>query len=202
VAVKLHQDETLLLQQVATGNEAAFRQLFDLYWDNIYSVALVFIKSPHLAEEIVQDVFVKLWEKRKYLPSIKQFDNYIFIVTRNHVFNVLRSKISEITFTTELEEYFLAAAENADQTLLAKESQQLIDAAVAQLPEQQRRVFSLTRKEGMSQEKIAEALGISKLTVKKHMNLALQSIRAYLGRHASDSILLVALIELLLRPRH
>src|SRR5690349_21151502 len=79
-----------LLHQVADGDEAAFRQLFEIYADRIYGVAFTYTKSAHLSEEIVQDVFVKLWLKRTALPDISKIADYIFIIARNRIINELR----------------------------------------------------------------------------------------------------------------
>src|SRR5262249_5656340 len=77
-------NEISLLSAVAKGDESAFRQLFDQYWDNIYGVAFTFTKSPVIAEEMAQDVFVKIWLKRAELPQVKKFGDYLFIIARNH----------------------------------------------------------------------------------------------------------------------
>jgi len=83
-AIELYNEPALLLK-IAEGDESAFRKLFEHYWDNIYSVALAFTKSPVIAEEMVQDVFVKIWTKRQYLPEVQKFSDYLFIIARNHI---------------------------------------------------------------------------------------------------------------------
>ncbi|MBE7170860.1 MAG: RNA polymerase sigma-70 factor [Williamsia sp.] len=167
-----------LVRQVATGDEDAFRQLFYLYWDNIYSVAFTFIRSQVVAEELVQDIFLKVWIKREQLLSVDNFDNYLFIIARNHIYNELRKKTGTQPLPAETENNL-----SPDQQLLLKETGQIIDEAVKQLPPQQRTVFELSRYEGLDQASIASRMGVSRLTVKSHMNKALHFIRAYLSRH-------------------
>ena len=175
-AAALH-NERELLQSIAQGDEKAFRQLFNYYWQHIYSVAFAFTKSIVLSEEIVQDVFLKVWLKRELLTPVKNFKGYLFTVARNHIYNELRKKSSEQSFAEHLEEYFIEMSSLPEQQLFLKETQSLIDEAVAQLPTQQRTVYELSRKDGLDQAQIADKLGISKLTVKSHMNKALNMIR-------------------------
>ncbi len=84
--------ENDLLKRVAAGDEAAFTQLFDSYWDNIYGVAYVITKSRETARDIVQEVFVKIWLLREELVNKDNFRNFLFIVARNHIFSELRKK--------------------------------------------------------------------------------------------------------------
>lgn len=192
----LHNDnQQVLLEKVAAGDEQAFRKLFDRSWENIYNVALAFTKSHELSEEIVQDVFLKIWVRRDQLGAVERFDDYLFIIARNHIFNTLRKKIREQPFTEELKNYFLVTGDSPEGRLLYKESEQLVQRALEQLPPQQQKVWILSRQQGLSQEEIAIALQISRHTVKSHMSKALQSIRDYLRTHTDDVFFLVCLIR-------
>lgn len=193
-------NEDILLLEIAEGNEKAFRRLFEHYWRKIYSVAFVLTKSSILSEEIVQDVFLKIWLKRGELPSIQKFDSFLFTVARNHIYNMLRNKTKELSFIGQLEECFAETSGLPEEELYLKETKQLIKRAVEQLPAQQRTVFELSRNDGLDHAKIAERLAISKLTVKSHMTKALQSIRKYLQGHV-DGLLLVLIISLLFHKR-
>ena len=82
-----------IIQRIVSGNEASFRIFFDYYWDNLYSVAFAFTKSETLSEEIVQEVFVKVWLKREYLASVNNIESWLFIIARNHILNVLQKKL-------------------------------------------------------------------------------------------------------------
>ena len=183
-------EENELLLLIATGDELAFRQLYNHYWEKLYSVAFVLTKSVVLSEEIVQDVFVKLWIKREELPSITSFDGYLFIMTRNHIYNTLRKIASAQPLEKHLEQEFGMTMAPTEQPLLTKELEQLIHLALRHLPNKQRMVFELSRWEGLNHAAIAERMGISKLTVKSHMNRALQFIRNYLNTYRGDLLLL------------
>lgn len=176
-------DERTLLLKTAEGDETAFKRLFESHWDNIYGVAFAFTKSAVIAEEMVQDVFVKVWTKRQNLSEVKKFNDYIFIIARNHIFTTLRKKIYEEPFSDHLKNYFKEASNLPDQQLLYRETEHLIQEAVDNLPPQQQLVYCLSRKEGLNQDEIAQKLNISKNTVKSHLTKALQFIRGYLQMH-------------------
>lgn len=177
-------DEPTLLLKIADGDELAFKSLFNQHWDNVYGVAFAFTKSPVIAEEMVQDVFIKIWNKRQHLPEVKKFSDYLFIIARNHIFSVLRKKIYEEPFSDHLKDYFREASNLPDQQLLCRETENLLQQAIAQLPQQQKLIYTLSRKEGLNQDEIAHELHISKNTVKSHMSKALQFIRNYLQMHS------------------
>jgi RNA polymerase sigma-70 factor (ECF subfamily) len=177
-------DEISLLSAIAKGDEAAFRQLFDRYWDNIYGVAFAFTKSPVIAEEMAQDVFVKIWLKRADLPQVKKFGDYLFIIARNHIFSALRKKIQEQPFSDHLLNYFQEVSNTPENRLLLRETEHLLLKAIEQLPPQQHLIYCLSREQGLNQEEIAAKLDISKNTVKSHMSKALRFIRNYLQLHA------------------
>lgn len=179
---------------MAAGNETAFRQLFDYYWNHIYSVAFSMTKSVPLSEEIVQDVFLKVWLKRAHLPSISNFDGYLFMIARNHIYNVLRKKSVERPFVEYLEENFLQLSASPDEAMVVKETGQLIKEAVEKLSVQQRSVYELSRNEGLNHSEIAEKLSISKLTVKSHMTKALQYIRQHLIKRTDTELLFLLFI--------
>lgn len=180
-----------LIRQVATGDEPAFRKLFYLHWDNIYSVAFTFTRSQVIAEEIVQDVFLKIWLKREQLTAVDNFDNYLFIIARNHIYNQLRKKAGAVPLPEQEEHHEYHAS--PEQALLLKETARIVREAVQQLPQQQRLVFELSRNEGLDYASIAHRLGVSRLTVKSHMNKALHAIRAYLSRHNAQSLEILVL---------
>lgn len=176
-------NESDLLAEVARGNENAFKVLFDRYWDKIFSVAFVLTKSVVLAEEIVQDVFLKIWLNRLKLPEIENFEGYLFIIGRNHIFNELRNKTENLAFSDDLLQFFQEASLQPEQQFIIKESEQLVMEAADHLPAQQKKIFLLSRKAGLTHEEIAKMLGLSRLTVKTHIHLALKFIRGFIEKH-------------------
>lgn len=191
-------NEQELLQSIAAGDQQAFTQLFDQYWDHIYGVAFTLTKSRETARDLVQEIFIKIWLLREELPVKDSFRNYLFIVARNHILTELRKKINETPFTDQLLAWFKDNAVQADQQLILKESQALLHQAVEQLPLQQKQVYQLSREMGWTQDEIAQHLQISKNTVKTHMSRALTAIREHLVENASGLLLAIALFEALL----
>jgi RNA polymerase sigma-70 factor (ECF subfamily) len=194
MAPSLPFDEKTLLSQVAEGDEKAFRILFDRYWDNIYGVAFAFTKSTMIAEELAEDIFLKIWTKKHLLNSIQKFDAYLFRVAKNHIFNELRKKIKEEPFTEHIINFFREIGDSPEQQMIYKDSQRLVNLAVGNLSSQQRLIYQLSREQGLSQDEIAEKLQISKNTVKSHMNKALQSIRHYLLQYSDGNIFIFLIV--------
>jgi len=176
-----------LLQLLARGSEYAFAIIFDRYRRRVYKTALVFLKSSEAAEEVVQEVFLRLWQKRKDLPDINYLNSFIRTVAYNLMVDQFRKKILEKDYKKQLG-FEQAMVDNTDHRVRDDESVRLLQAAIATLPQRQRQVYELARLKGLSQEEIATTLSISKNTVKVHMTAALQGIRAYLASHYPDAL--------------
>ena len=189
-------NESDLLRQIAAGDEQAFARLFQHYWDHLYGFALNAAKSAELAEEIVQDSFLIVWEQRATLPGLAKFSDWLFIVTRNKTYNLLRKKVNDPVFVEQLEGYFNLSGDSPERELLLKETRALIGRAATLLPPQQQLIFDLSRQQGQSLDEIAARTGLSKNTVKVHLAKALQTIRNYLRDHASGMVLICCLFEL------
>ena len=187
-------DEYDLLRQLGAGSEYAFTRLFDQYRGTIYGVALKFLKSPVLAEETVQDVFLKVWHKRAEIALVKHLDAYLFIMARNFIFD----RIKKMSYEVADEISILKQQSSADDTeYLVRQHQcdQLLQQAVDMLPAQQRQVYQFAKLDGLSHEMIAEKMQLSRHTVKKHMAMALQTIRKHLESHLHWVPLLPLIIE-------
>jgi RNA polymerase sigma-70 factor (family 1) len=179
-----HQDEKELLQKVAAGDEIAFTRLFDAYHQQLGQHIFRLTESRAMAEEIVQDIFLKIWIGREALSGIQHFRSYIFVVARNHTINALRKTIRERRLHRNWEKDTAETWGSADAGDLSKSWNTLIDAAIDQLPPQQKKVFILARQDRLKQEEIARVLQISKSTVKSHMRLAVAAVTEYIRAHA------------------
>jgi RNA polymerase sigma-70 factor (ECF subfamily) len=190
-------DEAAILAQIAEGNEKAFEQLFEKYSDNIYGVAFNYTKSAEVAEEVTQDVFVKLWFKRKSLATLQSLENYLFIIARNHIINIFNRNKKDKNFIEHILHHFEENNATPEDILLFKESQELIAQAIATLPHQQQMVYEFRRIQGLSLEEVAVKMEISRNTARNHLNRALQNIRQFLKDHSTRLVLFICLLDIL-----
>ena len=173
-------NEKDLIVQVSEGDAIAFRQLFDHYRNKIYSLGMLLTRSETLSEEIVQDVFLKVWEKREQLAEINYFNAWLRTVAKNTCSNYLRSLAMEKIALSRFASGSDTETASVENDVIAKEYGQIIDEAIRQLPPQQKKVYMLSRHSGKKQDEIARELNISIYTVKEYMKLAQRSIRQYL----------------------
>lgn len=176
-------DEKELIARVAVSDEEAFSMLIDMYRNKVFSHALTYVKSYEEAEELTQDIFMKVWDNRRRLPEIMQFKNYLFILGRNQLVSSIRKKVMATSTTgdDDIPESLLLP----DKQYELKETYSVILQGVERLSPQQKAVFTLSRMEHLSYEEIGDRLGISKRTVKFHLVLALNFLREFL-RYPGD----------------
>ncbi|MGF6850112.1 RNA polymerase sigma-70 factor (family 1) [Chitinophaga sp. W3I9] len=189
-------DERETLKLVALGDERAFSRIVRKYSQVIYPYLLYWLKSPQLAEEVAQDVFLRLWKNRHKLPDISNFSGYVYVVSRNCVNSQFERGLLE-TAAPDVAQIDLALT-NPQTDLETKELATIMGQAIESLPPRRKEVFLLSRNEQLTYEEIAARLGISRSTVREHMVEALVFLRTYLKRNAGIIItLLWALINLL-----
>ncbi len=186
-------EESTLLSMLSQDSEYAFQLLFDRYRNNTYKVAMMYVKSPVLAEEIVQDVFLKLWYQRKNLLEIRSLENWLFTLTRNLTFNSLKKIAHEWKAREKWLDQNVLSENTTDHKLLNKEYHELLQQAIDNLSPQQQQVYKLAKEECLSYDAIGEHLSISPLTVKTHMARALASVRLFFQQNSELFILLIIL---------
>lgn len=166
--------------------------LYDHYRKKIYALGLFLTKSETPAQELVQDVFLKIWEKREQLRNIDYFNAWLRTVARNAAINYLRTRANEKMGLARLQMHKSGGC-FTENDAADREYALLLQAAIRQLPLQQQRVYILHRQQGLCHEAIAEQLDISVLTSRKYMKLALHSIRVFL-KHRMDAVVLLAIV--------
>lgn len=177
-------DENDLFLRIAAGDEAAFRLVFELYRERLFAFAWQLCHSAVEAEEVVQDVFLKLWEQRARLGEVNVPGQYIYTMARNRALDLL-GKIARNEQMVKEVWVNMSQSENAtEQALQAEESRKLIETALAQLPEKKRMVFSMSRQEGLSHREIAARMDISVQTVKNIITEVLKHIHYFLSQHS------------------
>ncbi len=195
---ELHTD-TDLFRAIASGNEKAFETLFHQYRNKIYTIAIKITGKGELAEEIVLDVFLKVWLKREQLPELEFFKAWLFTITRNQIYKTLKQSAYRATERSipDEEEWLLAPVDTSSSSLLEKEYRQILHDAVAQLSPQQKKVYHLIKEHGMKREEAAKELNLSPETVKRHLAEAMQVIRNYCSYRMGTYVALMIIKELL-----
>jgi len=180
-ASALPPDEQLLLQRLARGEVAAFEEIFRQHYPALCRFALRYVRVGAIAEELVADVLTTLWQNRETLRISQSVRAYLYAAVKNTCLNYLESQFARQQFESDAS---LDARPAAPDTLQEyRELEQLLEAGIGQLPPACRTIFTLSRQAGMSYEEIAQALGLSKKTVKAQMGIALKKLRQYLSRH-------------------
>lgn len=173
------------LVDIANGDQEAFRRFFQFYKNKVYSFSYSFTKSAEIAEEITQDVFIKVWTSGASLTEVENIEAWMSTITRNLCFNYLKKLALERKARGILQKSRPSAEQNVEQYLSYKESARQVAEAVDQLSPQQRLIFNLNRNEGLKNEEIAHQLNLSPNTVKNHMVIALRKIKSFLESHAA-----------------
>ncbi|MGN6420376.1 MAG: RNA polymerase sigma factor [Pseudobacter sp.] len=177
-----------LLLRLAKGDEAAFTALYRHYSGPLYINFLRMVKDEAIAEEIIQDLFSRIWLKRETINIEKNFSAYLYRTGYNLVMDFYRKvKRDQVLY----DKFRQAATENyshIEEILHLKDSQALISKALDTLPPQQRKVFELCRIEGHTYKEVAEILGISHHTVKEYFVKANQAIRKYITGNVDTAL--------------
>jgi len=178
-----------LAYQIKLGNKDAYQKLFERYAPKIFHFALTYLKNKADAEELVQDVFLKLWEKRETLDATQNVKAYIFKIAINTIYDFIRRKNIEDAYNNFAKENFNFTSNNTWDTIVFKEMESTLNKVVAQLPEQRRRVFLLSKKNGLSNVEIAQKLGLSKRTVENQLYRAIGYLKEQLKNHSVFTLL-------------
>lgn len=195
--ILLPYEEKRLLRQLSKGDEKAFRALYDAYFDHLSAFVFKICKSTEATEEIVQDVFVKLWINRQNFSHIDSPEAYIFSMARNRTIDHLHRLAKDTGLISVLTGQLSSMGNEIEEKLNAKELGLLIREALGQLSIQKRTIFQLSKEQGLSHDEIAEVMHLSKSTVKNHLSETLRHIREHLSRQPNSeaTLLIILLLE-------
>lgn len=189
-------NETDLLVRMAEGDEKAFGLLFHHYRQRIYSYAFHLFGNKGLADELVQDVFLKVWLSRDKVRHVFRFDSWLFIIARNQVFDTLKLLAKEDSARKQMANLLDPDTDTVEDQLLTKENELRLQEALSRLSPQQKLIFTMSRHQGMKHAEIASLLNISRNTVKTHLVHALKTLRDVLHYHSDGLISLFFLLHL------
>jgi RNA polymerase sigma-70 factor (ECF subfamily) len=181
-----------LLKQLSQGCEKAFKTIFDRYRDKLFSYISHFIKSNQVAEELVMDVFMKIWMGRELVTQINNIDAFLFRVAHNKSIDFLRSAAKDARLKELLwNEIQLYSTDNVDASLLSREYESKIREAINLLSPQRKKVYILSREQDYTHDQIAVSLNISKATVNNHIVEAQKFIRTFLVKNLDLAIIIL-----------
>lgn len=189
-------NEKIVLHALSAGEERAFRKLYDHYAEKVYSVALLHLKQPELAEDLVQTAFLKLWESRAALDEVQSFAGWFYTLTRNLIISSLRKQGTQAGYLDFLKQRQGLLTITPDQDIVRKEQLRLIRQGIQQLSTQQRIAFTLQNEEGLSYKIIGERMGISTNTVRVHLFKAMEALRRFVQNHDDNKYLTLCLYSL------
>lgn len=172
-------DITFLIKQISEDDEQAFRKFFDHYKTIFYATAFKMVQAAVIADDIVQEVFVTLWIKRKLVAAADCPKSYVFSILHNCIYAHFRKLVLEQKLKSKISCVEESNENPIEKILFEKETRTLLNDIINQLPPQQKLVFQLAKQDGFSRDKIATMLNISPNTVRNHLSTALQYLRNF-----------------------
>ena len=183
-----------LVRLMSGGDTQAFREFFDLLYPRFYRFAFYYVKSDILSEEIVSDVFMKLWNNREKLPEIEQLDLYFFRAIKNQALTYIKKESKHLLVYSDEYSSKLEYVE-PENLLIAKELSRKIEESICELPDKCEIIFRLVREDGLSYKKTAELLDITPKTVENQIAIATKKIKGALDGFYHDRGLLNKIIS-------
>ncbi len=184
-----------LLDAIADGSEKAFRQLYEQYHHKMGAYISRLTDSYETSQEIVQDVFLKIWQNRENLHTIKSVEAYLFVVSRNQALNSIQTAVANRARILKLEHHY-KQVHNTDDNIEAEYHKYfLLDEAIKKLPLQQQKVYILSRHNKLKAAQVAEKMNLSVETVKKYLKIATFSILNRLRESKNHKLLIFFLFS-------
>lgn len=194
---KVPHSEADLLNLMAQGDGHAYQIIFEKYWDSIYASALLLCKSSVLAEDITQDVFAMVWEKRSTLPAVEKLEAYLFISARNLIYSRMRKLASDKAYRQYIQHCCQDNEESVHEQVAYRELEQTILRSIHELSPQQQKAFKLSRFQGLPHKEIAQKMELSPLTIKSYIVQAIVTLRRAVSNHPSRSLIIIWGLSLL-----
>ena len=192
-------DDTMLTARVRQGDERAFDTVFHRYYGHLLAIGIRFLKDPDLAEDAIQDVFLKLWQQRQSLNEAHSLKAFLAVAMKNHVLNLIRNSHHTIWERFSEAAHDFQSAESGQDLADLQEYATILEAGIQQLSPRKQEIFRLRVFDGLNNEQVARQLAISINTVKFQYSSASRFIRQYVSRNARLEGLLTIFILLIMR---
>ncbi len=187
-------NEKELFALMAKGDEAAFTKIFDYYQPRLYPFVLKMTRSEMVAEEIVQEFFIKVWTNREAATNIEHHRSYMFKMVVNRTISYMRSIARRARVAENAASESMLERNTTEEMVDLKNVEEIINEAVKLLPEQQKKVYILSRRQGLNAEEIAGLMNLSHKTVKNHLTEALRFIKGQLQDLPGSTLLLIVFL--------
>ena len=165
------------LEELRSGSQTAFETIYLKYSHKITNFIFSTIKSFEDAEEISQEIFTYLWQNREKIDTGKSINSYLYILAKYNILNYFRRKKVHEAYMKDASHADCFESAGLDELMHVKEVKLMIELAVSGMPQQRQKIYRMSRNEGISNDEIAQQLGIAKNTVEKHLSFALKDIR-------------------------
>lgn len=182
----MHLVDQQIVRALIAGNRAAFKVLYDKLGSGVYSVAFQITKDAFVSEEIVQEVFTRLWLHRDNLEPNGNIWVFLYVIAKRLSINRLRSLKRAKAAHDGLARQVTDVADSFEERIFYQELLSQLNLTIAELPEKQRQIIELSRNEGLTHQQIADRLGISTHTVNNHITRALKQLKNRLRGKNSD----------------
>jgi len=179
--------EKINLDLIGDGNHLEFARLMEVYSDALFLFAKGILSNSHLAEEVVSDVFIKVWESRQNLSDLTNLKSYLYSAVRNQAISSIRSKNKDVISLEDINHFYFEPIDTPDEGLIQEEKLQKIYKAIDYLPTQTKMVFSLAKVQGLKYKEIADVLGITVKTVDYHVASAVKKICESLDKDSANN---------------
>lgn len=183
-----------IVERIANNDEEAYALLFREFYVPLCRFSLKYVQLESVSEEIVQEVFIKFWEKRGSLNIQASLKSYLYRAVKNSSINYLKSQFARQDFQSDYFEQAEVPVNNTQETIVFDELQEIVQNAISYLPGKCRTIYMLSRNTDMSYQDIAEELDISVKTVEAQMGIALKKLRKYIHQHWEVLSLLILMI--------
>jgi RNA polymerase sigma-70 factor (ECF subfamily) len=194
--IECAEEDRILVLAISKGDQKAFQKLFEKYHERLYFSAVKILKSPDLSKEVVQDVFLKIWNYREKLNADLSFAAFLFKVSNNLILNILKRASLENSIKKQILYHAPKSFNSTEDVIMSQEYERILSEAVTHLPPQRKLVFELCKNEGKTYEEVAITLGISKGTVKDHIVKASRAIKNYVSINGEMILPILILIGL------
>ena len=184
-----NEQESKIIEQLKAGSKEAFRSLYDAYSPKIYAFALSYLKNEADAEELLQEVFLKLWVVRDSLDISKNIKSFLFKICINLIYDFIRRKNIEKAYLDYSGTNTQAISENTWHEVVYNEMLSNLQQLVSSMPEQRQRIFRLSKEEDLTNDEIAKQLNLSRRTVENQLYRAVSYLKERLGTSSVTAFL-------------